>query len=80
MTGTLQTAQVLVERGAIINSADERGNTPLHGAAAAGNLEMIKFLLQRKGRPAERNIEGKTPRDIARERDYADIVRLLDLP
>ena len=69
---------MLVEHGAIINAIDERGNTPLHGAAASGHLEVIAFLLKHQALLSLRNRDGKTPSDLAREREFPDVVRLLD--
>jgi ankyrin repeat protein len=77
MTGTLRTAQLLVERGALIESTDENGNTPLHGAAKAGNLPVVAYLIERKARIAQRNREGRTAYDLALEREHADIAALL---
>lgn len=48
-----------LEHGANINAIDKLGNTPLHIAAAAGNQEVVAFLLQQKGvNPNQRNTEG----------------------
>ena len=77
MTGTLHTARLLAERGALIDSADENGNTPLHGAAKAGNLPMVAWLLERKVRTGQRNRFGQTAYDLAREREHPDVAALL---
>lgn len=77
MTGNPLAAITLLERGAIVNAADENGNTPLHGAAASGHDDVVKVLLSRRANPALRNREGRTARDLALEREQADVVRLL---
>ena len=56
-------AGVLVEGGADPNIADRTGNTPLHAAAQAGDLELVKKLLAKGANPNART--AKTPRAAA---------------
>ena len=35
-----------LRRGAALNATDERSRTPLHYAAAEGQVEMVKFLIK----------------------------------
>jgi hypothetical protein len=51
-------ASVLLEHGADPNDLP---HTPLHGAAAAHDLEMVRFLLLRGANPNLRNSDGMTP-------------------
>lgn len=52
-TGLLATVQLLVDRGACVNSRDNQGRTPLHYAARhpenrlrwSENVEVVRFLL-----------------------------------
>lgn len=41
----LNIAQVLMESGALISETDEHGDTPVHIAARAGHLEMVRLLI-----------------------------------
>jgi ankyrin repeat protein len=49
----------------------------LHGAADSGHAEVVALLLRRTRDPAAKNLEGKSARDLARQRGYEDIERLL---
>lgn len=51
-------ASVLLEHGADLNDLPY---TPLRGAAAAHDLEMVRFLLLRGANPNLRNADGMTP-------------------
>ena len=77
MTGTVQVAQLLIRQGALLDAPDERGNTALHGAAKAGNVEMIHLLLASGARSSLRNVENKTARDLALEREQFESARVL---
>ena len=43
--GNAETAKLLLEKGADINAKDSGGWTPLHLAVGAGNMEIVKLLL-----------------------------------
>jgi ankyrin repeat protein len=55
----------LLERGANVNARDRTGQTPLHRAAAADNIDLVRLLLSRKARPKARDGTGSTPLDVA---------------
>ena len=42
-------------------------STPIHEAAEAGHLEVIKFLIQYAENPNAGNVDGKTPIHFAAE-------------
>ncbi|MBN2147587.1 MAG: ankyrin repeat domain-containing protein [Anaerolineales bacterium] len=44
--GHIQLAQLLVNKGASINTPDHFGSTPFVQAASSGHLEMVRFLVQ----------------------------------
>jgi ankyrin repeat protein len=50
--GGVQAAQVLLERGADVNSQRKDNWTPLHVASYYGNLELIQMLLQKRTQSA----------------------------
>lgn len=49
-----------------VNAHDEYGNTALHHAVAAGNMEMVELLLEHHADPSLLNRDGVSPADIAR--------------
>jgi ankyrin repeat protein len=67
----------LLAHGADVHARQELGFTPLHGAAADGNEEMIRLLLAHGADRAARADDGKTPADVARERGKKGIAELL---
>ena len=65
--GDLKKIALLLKKGADINSQDLKGKTALWWAAFNGNLELTKFLINKK---ADLNISdnlSRTPLDIARD-------------
>lgn len=48
-----------------VNLQCDEGNTPLHIAAARGDVEVIDILLKHKADKSLRNVDGKTPADVA---------------
>lgn len=72
--------QEAVDQGAHINAQDNQGNTLLHYSVMTGDVEWIKMLLRQFGNIIDRSLKnnaGKTALDIAKERNYGDIVSLL---
>jgi len=61
----MQAVHFLAELGADVNAVDDRGYTPLHGAAALGNREMIEFLVARGARVDVIDRSGNSPADMA---------------
>lgn len=45
-SGHLQIVKLLVSRSADAMCRDKRGYTPLHAAAASGQIEVVKYLLR----------------------------------
>ena len=69
-------AELLAECGADV-SAGEGLSTPLHAAAATGNVEMAAWLVSRGAKVSSENYEGKTPLQVAIESGSAEVVELL---
>lgn len=51
--------------GVAVDARDAAGNTPLHVAVAAGQLECVALLRGKGANPDVPNREGKTPRQVA---------------
>lgn len=60
-----------------VNKKDEKGNTPLHYAVESGNLDIVDFLLKRKANKFIENKEKQIPMDIARKKQFAEMVTVL---
>ena len=72
-----ETARLLIAQGADVNMEQAGGYTPLHQAAAAGNAELVRILLEAGANPECVCHQGKTPADYARERQHDAVVQLL---
>lgn len=60
-----------------INKKDNQGNTPLHYAVDAGNIDMVDFLIKRKANKFIENNERRIPLDIARKKQFFEMINLL---
>ncbi len=68
----------LLKSGANVDTPDSTYlNTPLHYAVIQGNSGLVKLLLEKKADSTARNIEGKSPFDLAREMGNNDMAQLL---
>lgn len=74
---SIDTARLLIEAGADTCFAQPGGYGPLHQAAANGNTDMVKLLLQNGSKPDQRCDRGKTPEDYAVERNHTEVIALL---
>lgn len=63
----------------LANCFDARG-TPLHEAARNGQAGSVRVLLKAGADPAMRDADGKTPRDLASEKNHAAVAELLRVP
>ncbi|HYG63534.1 MAG TPA: ankyrin repeat domain-containing protein [Thermoanaerobaculia bacterium] len=81
----LATAELMVD-AMVVNGADPNarqadGVSPLHAAAAAGNIEVIQALIYDGADPEARTPDGKTALQLAADREAADLLRRhRDLP
>jgi len=65
---TIDTIKVCLATGLDINTADNRGETALFGAARQGYTQVVKFLAQNGARLDVKNSRGFTPLDAAEGR------------
>lgn len=61
----LAAVKELVSMGLDINTADKRGNTPLHMAAFAGSDALVKYLIEQGAEVNVANSIGETPWSMA---------------
>ena len=62
---TVELAEVILEHGAELDARDVEGWTPLHAAAATGNLQMINMLIDQGASLVTINHDDKMPIDVA---------------
>ncbi|KAL7680912.1 putative IQ motif, EF-hand binding, ankyrin repeat-containing domain-containing protein [Plasmopara halstedii] len=67
----------LIQRGAIVNVADERGDTPLHWAAFSGRLAVTQKLLSLGADSTLTNSDWETPAQIAAAFGQLDCMQLI---
>jgi ankyrin repeat protein len=70
-------ARLLIERGANVNLRQDGGFTPLHAAALSGDAASAAELLRHGADRHLRSDDHRTPADIAREKRFAELERLL---
>jgi ankyrin repeat protein len=61
----IQALQLLLDRGADVNAANQSGDTALHGATLRGSTAIIEFLVEHGANVRARNANGRTALDIA---------------
>lgn len=75
--GDVESMEVLIECGALVNIAGDLGNTPLHQAAMRGQLEAVRFLLRQGADLTITNEFGQTASNVAEIGGHKEIVGLL---
>ena len=68
-------AELLLEHGADLNSRDIEGWTPLHAAAATGNVQLISILVDSGANLVAINHDDKMPVDVAADSDIKYILQ-----
>lgn len=75
--GNVEAMELLLEYGGDLES-ERLGQTVLHWAARAGQTELVEFLVARGADvDARQRRDGKTPVDLALEREHTVVVQLL---
>jgi hypothetical protein len=73
------TAKRLLEHGADVNAVANDGSTALILAASAGDAKIVRDLLSEGADPSARFTQtGKTALMVAKEKNFTEIVRLLE--
>ena len=77
-SNTLELTDELIKKGLNVNQQDSLGNTPLIDAINNGNIEVTQALINNyKTKIHLKNIEGKSPFDIAKEKELTEILDIL---
>jgi ankyrin repeat protein len=70
-------AKLLLAHKADLNARNKDGDTPLHLAALADQLDVATLLLAGKASVNSRNNDGATPMNVAAKSGYNDMADLL---
>ncbi|VDB88494.1 unnamed protein product [Peniophora sp. CBMAI 1063] len=85
LEGRIEMCRLLLGHGALIDSTDSSGDTPVHDAARRGHSDVVRMLFEHSAadgadptvRCRARNEDGQTPLHHAAHRGHADVCRLL---
>ncbi len=76
-----QIIEILIKAGADIEDKDNHGNTPLHAAVSATpserSYEAAELLINLRAKVNQRSLKGKTPLNIAAEKNDLKAAKLL---
>lgn len=70
-------ARLLVEAGADLDVADDKGRTPLHWAAKAGDADLILTMIKGNADILAVDYEGNTPLDVLRQNEHGDALETI---
>jgi hypothetical protein len=70
--------QLLIAAGADVNAATWRGGTPLMMAVAQENVDVVRILLDKGANVGVKSFDGTTALDLARKRNSAVMVAMLE--
>ena len=81
MRGDLSIANLLLQAGATVDAVTNDGRTALHSAARNGKIQVVEALLNAGADKAVKatsgSWKGKTALDVAQQKNYPAIVKLL---
>ncbi len=73
-----ETVKVLLEKKANINAVDNGEHfSPLMHAAAEGNLDVVKILIDYGADPTLKDVDGDTAESFARQKGHTEVVEYL---
>ena len=75
LSGHIEVYKIYMEKVADKNPL-ARGCTPLHLAVTCGRLDMCRLILENVNNKHPVNDNGQTPMDLAKNRNYTEIVKL----
>lgn len=75
--GDVPAAKLLLKKGADVNAADARGDSPLEAACENGRLAMVRFLVERGATVNAGNDDGWTPLMSAVNKGHYEIAEYL---
>jgi ankyrin repeat protein len=75
--GHVQSARMLLERGAVIDIRNQYGETPLHQALRWGEIELVRLFLEHGADPNLPNRYDATPYGMALLFEHPEIAELL---
>ncbi len=79
--GAVESAKLLIDKGAKVDARDDRGQTPLHIAALRKQPKMIRFLLDCGTDRNAKTKDGQTPLDlVVKKRGFEPIADMLRDP
>lgn len=58
------TAQLLLDSKADVNTQNKKGDTPLHAASRMGSLELVQILIDAGAKAKVKNEKGKSPQQV----------------
>ncbi|EAN31961.1 Ankyrin repeats (3 copies) family protein [Theileria parva strain Muguga] len=73
----IQLVEMLLKRGANVNTFDSFGTTALHAACEESNLDVITLLLEKSANPDAQDVFGRTPLHLAVMENKPLVVNLL---
>jgi ankyrin repeat protein len=69
--------KLLIHSGASIDAQDDDGDTALHMAAQAGDIDMVRLLISRHARISVKNDEGVSALDLACAENKSKVIEFL---
>ncbi|TGK28210.1 ankyrin repeat domain-containing protein [Leptospira gomenensis] len=76
--GDEEKTQQIISLGISPNSIDKEGNTPLHSSVANDRISLVRLLLESNASPFLKNLDGKSPLDLAKESENGEMISLLE--
>jgi ankyrin repeat protein len=72
--GHVEFAQMLLERGAVVDARAKSGRTPLHAAVGEGNIRVARLLLEHGADVNARDESGGTPSQGTTQQDILELL------